>query len=112
MRKAVLLIALGLAAAAVVRPAAQLTQLQSLPDDVLVRPIEPPAVPLPPESNTARIKKFTFFAYGDTRSAGPTRAGEPAQDGLVLQAAHGEIVDAMVATARRLASTDAPVRFV
>ncbi len=112
MRKAVLLAALGLAAAAVVRPAAQLTQLQNLPDDVLVRPIEPPAVPLPAESGTARIRKFTFFAYGDTRSAGPTRGGEPAQDGLVPQIAHGEIVDAMIAAARRLASTDAPARFV
>src|SRR5437764_4181677 len=87
-------------------------QRGNVPDDVQVRSIEPPAHPLPQESESARVTKFSFFAYGDTRSAGPSRSGEPAADGLVLQAAHSAVVDAMLATAQRLAPTDFPVRFV
>src|SRR2546423_15628183 len=91
------------------RPAAQ---VGSVADDVQVRAIEPPAHPLPAESESARVKKFSFFAYGDTRSEGPTPSGEPAPDGRVLQGAHNAIVDAMLATATRLSSTSYPVQFV
>jgi len=83
-----------------------------VPDDVQVRPIEAPARPLPAESQTARVTKFSFIAYGDTRSPGPAQPGEPPLDGQVLQGPHGAVVDAMLATATRLASTDFPVRFV
>src|SRR5438067_2423955 len=93
----------------VIRPAAQRA---NVPDDVQVRAIEPPAHPLPAEFESARVRKFSFFAYGDTRSAGAPSANEPPLDGHVLQAAHGAVVDAMLVTARRLASTDFPVRFV
>ena len=102
---ATLLTAIGLSD----RPSAQRgNQL----DDVQVRPIEPPAHPLPPEAETARVKKFAFFVYGDTRSPGPSRSGEPPLDGREIQGPHGAVADAMIATARSLAGTDFPVRFI
>jgi len=97
-----------LAVAATLHPIAQ----QGQPDDVPVRAIEAPAHPLPPEAATAGVTKFSFLAYGDTRSAGPSRAGEPPEDGRELQRVHGEVVDAMIAAARGLAATAFPVRFV
>jgi len=87
-------------------------QQANQPDEVRVRPIEPPAHPLPPEAETARVKKFAFFVYGDTRSQGPSRSGEPAPDGRELQQPHSAVVDAMLETAQSLARTDFPVRFV
>jgi hypothetical protein len=113
MRKRLIVAVCIVAAGSVAsRPSAQQPGGQNQPDDVRVRPIEPPAHALPPESDTARVRKFSFIAYGDTRSAGPSRSGEPAPDGLVLQGPHGALVDAMVVAARRLASTPFPVRFV
>jgi len=110
MRKVLLLTLSVLAAASIIaQPGAQ---QRNAADDVQVRPIDPPAHPLPPESQTARVTKFSFFAYGDTRSEGPSPSGEPAPDGQVLQGPHGAVVDAMLATARRLASTEFPARFV
>lgn len=82
------------------------------PDDVRVRAIEAPAHPLPPESETARVNRFAFFVYGDTRSAGPSRSGEPAPDGREIQRAHSAVVDAMIEAAQSLARTQFPVRFV
>src|SRR5215218_5046101 len=35
---------------------------------VAVRPITPPKHPLPPEAESARVTRFAFIAYGDTRS--------------------------------------------
>lgn len=81
-------------------------------DDVHVRAIEPPARPLPSESETARVRKFSFIVYGDTRSAGPSRSGEPPPDGRVVQQRHSAVVDAMLETVPSLARTDFPVRFV
>ena len=108
----ILAICVVVAGSVLARPSAQQQGPQNQPDDVQVRPIEPPARPLPPEAGTARVKKFSFIAYGDTRSQGPSRSGEPAPDGLVLQGPHGALVDAMVAATKRLASTPFPVRFV
>src|ERR1700752_4733341 len=68
----------------------------SLPDDVEVKAIAPPDRPLPPESATARVTRFSFIAYGDTRSSGPSRSGEPPEDGRMLQRAHGLVVEAML----------------
>lgn len=114
MRKAIVLTALLAAGGVLARPSAQQrgNTLGNIPDDVQVRAIEPPARPLPAEAASARVTKFSFFAYGDTRSQGPARSGEPAPDGLVLQGPHGAVVDAMIATAQRLASTEFPARFV
>jgi len=109
MRKAVVLAALLAAGGVIARPSAQ---QGNAPDDIVVRPIEPPAQPLPSEAATARVTKFSFFVYGDTRSQGPSRSGEPAPDGRELQRPHAEVVDAMMAAARQLAPTDFPARFV
>jgi len=80
-------------------------------DESRVRAIEPPDRPLPPEADTARIKKFSFFAYGDTRG-GSASQGQPAPDGQILQVAHTAVIDGMISKARELASTPFPVRFV
>jgi hypothetical protein len=78
-------------------------QPSGLPPVVSVRPIEPSSRPLPPEAASAGQTRFSFFAYGDTRSQ---------LDGRALQPDHGAIVDSMVATVASLASTRFPVRFV
>jgi calcineurin-like phosphoesterase family protein len=76
---------------------------------VAVRPIEPPSAGLPSEAASAQTTRFSFIAYGDTRSG--TDPNVPG-DGQVLQETHGRLVDLMVAKIRALASTPQPVRFV
>src|SRR5215475_8721807 len=74
-----------------------------------VRAIEPPATPLPEEPASAGVMRFSFVAYGDTRSASdPNVPG----DGRVIQAEHSRLVDRVIAKSRELASTPFPVRFV
>jgi hypothetical protein len=68
-----------------------------------VRPIEPPATPLPAEAASAGETQFSFLVYGDSRSQ---------VDGQALQPDHGVIVDTMVAKIHELSSTAFPVRFV
>ena len=68
-----------------------------------IRPIEPPAVPLPAEAASAGETRFSFIVYGDSRSQ---------VDGQALQPDHAVIVDAIVAKIKALASTPFPVRFV
>jgi Calcineurin-like phosphoesterase len=108
MRKLALVAAALVAAGALPALRAQ----QAPPDDVEVRPIAPPPRPLPPEAATAGVTRFSFIAYGDTRSSGPSRSGEPPEDGRILQREHGLVVEAMLNAANRLASTPFPVRFV
>ena len=74
-----------------------------------VKPIEPPATPLASEAVSAAVTKFSFFAYGDTRSSG---APDVPGDGDVIHPEHSRVVDSMIAKARALASTPFPVRFV
>jgi calcineurin-like phosphoesterase family protein len=74
-----------------------------------VKPIEPPATPLPPENASAGVTRFSFFAYGDTRSSG---APDVAGDGDVIHTEHSRVVDSMIAKARELGATPFPVRFV
>ena len=105
-------IAVALAAAGALSLRAQQPPPQPQPDDVDVRPIPPPPRPLPGEAATARVTRFSFIAYGDTRSRGPSASGEPVEDGLILQREHGRVVDAMIKATRRLASTRFPIRFV
>ena len=50
--------------------AAQQPPPASAPPLVLVRPIDPPATPLPSEAASAGVTRFSFIAYGDTRSGG------------------------------------------
>jgi hypothetical protein len=112
MRKLVLLAAALAAVALTSLHAQQPPPPQPQPDDVEVRPIAPPSRPLPPEAATAGVKRFSFIAYGDTRSRGPNASGEPIEDGRILQTRHSLVVEAMVKATRRLASTPFPVRFV
>ncbi len=92
---------------------------QSAPPPALaivpIHPIAPPAAMLPPESESAAITRFSFIAYGYTRSAGSRPApGEPAVtgDGDVVHPINSRIVDAMIARIDASRSTPFPVRFV
>jgi Calcineurin-like phosphoesterase len=71
-----------------------------------VRPIEPPATPLPPESATASLTRFSFLAYGDHRCS--CTADSPKED----QSAHAAVVDAMVERITARAASGDPIRFV
>ena len=68
-----------------------------------VREIAAPRQPLPGESGSAGVTRFSFIAYGDTRGR---------RDGIDLQQEHSLVVDAMTAKIARLEGTDHPVRFV
>jgi 3',5'-cyclic AMP phosphodiesterase CpdA len=68
-----------------------------------VRAIPAPATPLPAEDQSAAVTRFSFIAYGDTRSTA---------DGIALQPVHTQLVDSMLQSIKRLQSTAFPVRFV
>jgi hypothetical protein len=70
---------------------------------VTVRAIQPPETPLPSEADSARVSRFSFIAYGDTRSQ---------VDGEALQPDHGVVVDAVLKKIRSLQTTPFPVRFI
>jgi hypothetical protein len=72
---------------------------QSEAGDVEARPIAAPARPLPGEEATAGVTRFSFIA------SGPSRSGEPPEDGQVLQREHGLVVNAMLRAASRLPVT-------
>jgi len=74
-----------------------------------VRPIEGPATPLPAEADSVGVTRFSFVAYGDTRSSGvPDEPG----DGDVVHPEHSRVVDRMIERASAAAATPFPVRFV
>ena len=79
------------------------------PASVTVRAIEPPATQLPQEAASAGVTRFSFVAYGDTRSASEPNAPG---DGWIIQAEHSRVVDRVIAKARQLSSTPFPIRFV
>jgi hypothetical protein len=81
-----------------------------IPPWVAVKPIEPPATPLPSEEASAAVTQFTFLGYGDTRSGTPQPG--VSGDGVVVHPEHSRVVDRMIATAGELKSTPFPVRFV
>jgi hypothetical protein len=74
-----------------------------------VRPIEPPAAQLPGEPASAAITRFSFVAYGDTRSANDPKVPG---DGQIIQPEHSRLVDRVISKTRELASSPFPVRFV
>ena len=76
---------------------------------VLVRPIDPPATPLPSEAASAGVTRFSFIAYGDTRSGG---AVDIPGDGQIVQVEHSRVVDRMIPRIHESASTPFPIRFV
>ena len=77
------------------------------PQLVVVKPIDPPATPLPGESASAQVTRFSFLAYGDTR----TGSVSP-HDGEGPNPEHSRVMDGMLAKVRELSSTPYPVRFV
>jgi len=68
-----------------------------------VRAIAPPATALPPEAESAGVRKFSFIAYGDTRGQA---------DGVSLQTEHARVVDRILAILPEQLATGFPVRFV
>jgi hypothetical protein len=72
-------------------------------DDEKVQAIAPPGTPLPAEADSASVTRFSFLAYGDTRGS---------HDGTTTQAEHATVVDAMLGSIKKLASSPAPVKFV
>ena len=74
---------------------------------VAVTPIAPPATPLPTEIASAGVTRFSFLAYGDTRSGG----GTP-NDAEAPNPEHTLVMDGMLAKIRALATTPFPVRLV
>jgi len=80
-----------------------------------VKPIAPPATPLPSESASARITRFSFIAYGDTRCDcrvpnSDARVSFPAAP--EVQDEHRRVVDAVLVKVKALAATPFPARFV
>src|SRR5713226_4966875 len=74
-----------------------------------VRPIAPPTTPLPSEARSARVTRFAFIAYGDTRSSG---AADVPGDGQILHPEHSRLVDRMIARIHDAKSTPFPIRLV
>ena len=78
-------------------------QTQAAPVAEQVRAIASPRNPLPAESASAAVTRFSFLVYGDTRGR---------RDGVAEQYEHSLIVDSQIATIKRLADSPAPVKFV
>src|SRR5262245_56635764 len=78
-------------------------QAQVPPPPVPVRAIAAPREPLPPEADSRSSTRFSFLVYGDTRGR---------RDGTEIQYEHSLIVDAMLATIKRLSTTPCPVKFI
>ena len=77
---------------------------QSPAQDTLVRtPTLAPRTPLPSEAATAKVSRFSFIAYGDTRGR---------HDGSDLQAEHMLVVESMLATIEKSAAAGDSIRFV
>src|SRR5262249_12725358 len=74
---------------------------------VAVKPIEPPATPLPSETDSASVTRFSVLAYGDTRTGGGTPTDADARN-----PDHTRDMDGMRAKIRALAATPYPVRLV
>lgn len=77
---------------------------------VEVKPIEPPRTPLPPEGASAQITRFSFLAYGDTRTGSATATA--LDDAQAPNVEHSRVMDAMLTKVKELSATPAPVRFV
>ena len=78
-------------------------QTPATPPDEPVRAIKAPRNPLPSEAASAGVTKFSFLVYGDTRGR---------RDGFEQQYEHSMVINAMVASIKKLEKSDYPVRFV
>ncbi len=103
--QAALIVAAGVAAVA--QQPAPAPAAAPAPAWVAVKPIDPPATPLPPEADSASVTRFSFVAYGDTRSG-----GGPQGDADIVHPEHTRVMDSVLAKARELGSTPFPLRFV
>jgi hypothetical protein len=92
-----------LASLAIISARATVARAQTPAGSDSIVPSLPPRTPLPPESATAAITRFSFIAYGDTRGR---------HDGVYLQAEHMLVVESMLATIKKAASGPDPIRFV
>jgi hypothetical protein len=68
-----------------------------------VHAITAPNAPLPLESQSQDITRFSFIAYGDTRGR---------RDGVAIQYEHSLIVDTMLTQIKKLQGTNYPVKFI
>src|SRR2546429_9980794 len=68
-----------------------------------VTPIKSPPTPLPDETATAGVTKYSFIAYGDTRGR---------RDGIAIQYEHSLIVDSMLEQIKKLENTKYPARSI
>jgi hypothetical protein len=75
-----------------------------------VHPIAPPKHPLS-ESDSARVTKFAFIVYGDTRNGNDPNTGL-AFDATSIHPAHRAVMDTMLATIKARRRSAFPVRFV
>lgn len=73
------------------------------PQRTTVVAINAPVTPIPPEAQSARVTRFSFIVYGDTRGR---------RDGVDLQYEHSLVVESMVRTIIAMRSGPDPVRFV
>jgi len=71
--------------------------------DTVVAPILAPTSPLPSETESADMTRFSFLVYGDTRGR---------YDGLRIQHEHSLVVESMLARIGQMATGPDPVRFV
>ena len=76
---------------------------------VAVEPIAPPSTPFPSEAASAGVTRFSFLAYGDSRSG--NERGVPG-DGQIVHVEHTRLMDFALAKIEALASTPYPARFV
>ena len=76
-------------------------QVAARPDSVVSSMA--PRNPLPTESASAGVRKFSFISYGDTRGR---------HDGVDLQAEHTLVIESMVATIKKSMTGADPIRFV
>ena len=72
------------------------------PADSIVSSL-PPRAPLPSESATAGVTRFSFIAYGDTRGR---------HDGVDVQAEHTLVIESMLGTIKKAASGPDAILFV
>ena len=68
-----------------------------------VASLVPPRTPFPSEGATAGTTRFSFIMYGDTRGR---------HDGSQVQAEHQLVIESMLSTIKKAASTPDPIRFV
>ncbi len=76
-------------------------QAPAPPDSVAA--LVPPRTPFPAEAATAGTTRFSFIMYGDTRGR---------HDGSQVQAEHQLVIESMLSTIRKAATTPDPIRFV